>query len=63
MLWISRDAWLIERLFEGVLNVESFFNVVTIESTQPMVVREEIFDPPTDDEVVAALSRKGSRQY
>ena len=43
--------------FEGVLNVESSFNLATIESIQPMAMREEMCDPPTSDEVVAALSR------
>jgi len=34
----------------------------TIESFQPMALREEKCDPPTGDEVVATLSRlKGSR--
>jgi len=31
--------------------------MATIESIQPMALREEMCDPPTGDEVVVALSR------
>ena len=43
--------------FEGVLNVESSFNLATIDSIPSMVVRREMCNPPTGDEVLAALSR------
>ena len=43
--------------FEGALNVESSFNLATIDGIQSMAIREEMGGPPTGDEVVAALSR------
>ena len=35
--------------FEGVLNVESSFNLATIDSIQPMVTRREMCDLPTGE--------------
>jgi len=43
--------------FEGVLNIESSFNVATIDSIKQIAMRRDMCDPPTSEEVMTALSR------
>jgi len=43
--------------FEGILNIESSFNVATIDGIKQMAMRREMCDPPTSEEVMTALSR------
>ena len=43
--------------FEGILNIESSFNVATIDGIKQVKMREEMCGPPTSDEVLAALSK------
>ena len=46
-----------EGSFEGVLNIKSSFNVVTIDDIKQIAIRREMCDPPTSEERMIALLR------